>query len=255
MSERNDREGVLHRFVTRDQAERLLSAGSSELAPDAGFADVASLFSAMREPATPEETVHAHAALAAFTAALRDGPSPAEAPARKLPAKAKFVKRKAFAAMATTAVLFGGAAAAATGSLPGPVQDGVSKSLSHLGMDLPAAHDATDNSPVAPNDTTTTIDAVPAANDIGGAHDDAPTVTAPGPDADGAAKKGLCTAYAASPDSSGKNLDSPAFHDLTDAASKAGKSVDDYCADGATPAKTEDAGKPADTGKPDKGAK
>ena len=155
----------------------------------------------------------------------------------------RFLKRKALAAVATTAVLFGGAAAAATGSLPGPVQDGVSKSLSHIGMDVPAAHDSTDDSRDPTNHVPATVDDSSVSRDSGPATSDAPPVTDIGPDADGSAKKGLCTAYAASSDSSGKNLDSPAFRNLTDAAAKAGQSIDEYCAAAAAPTKTDDNGK------------
>ena len=257
MRDQNDIDVVLHRFVTRDQAERLLSAGPGEFANEPHLVGVANLFSVLRAPATPDEVVAAEPALAAFTAAVRDRTA-ASAPARTKP-KSKFLTRKAVAALAAATVLSGGAAAAATGSLPGPVQDGVSRSLSHVGMDVPDSHDSVDDSHATVDNSLATVDDAPSFHEFPdpAAPPSAAPATAVGPDADGSAKHGLCTAYAASSGSNGKNLDSVAARNVAEAAATAGKSIDEYCADETTAGKpdgtgsSDNTGKPDDTGKPD----
>src|SRR5689334_17636845 len=89
---------------------------------------------------------------------------------------------KALAALAAATILSGGAAAAATGSLPDPVQSTVSNSLSHVGVDVPNP----DHVPDTNNSDTNRADS------------NKPEQTPVGPDATGPAHAGLCTARNAS---------------------------------------------------------
>ena len=125
--------------------------------------------------------------------------------------------------VATVALLSAGAAAAAaTGHLPDPLQRTVSHTFSHVGVDLPSPEDGTDT----PTDVATTTTVTGASDTT------TPTSTAHeavGPDATGAAKTGLCTAYVAN-DGHGNSRDAVAFKNLTDAATNAGQSVAEFCA-------------------------
>jgi hypothetical protein len=64
-------------------------------------------------------------------------PAPAPETSRRKSMIGKIFAGKALVAMATVALTATGAAAA-TGSLPAPVQDAVSEAVSHVGVDLPA---------------------------------------------------------------------------------------------------------------------
>lgn len=145
MRHSSDLDDVLHRFVTRDQADRPLSGQLSADNVGDELADVASLFAAMRAPDNAQQA--AAGALEAFTISLRGGASPTELSRRK-PMLTKLLTGKAVAALAAATLLSGGVAAAATGSLPDPLQSTVSKSLSHVGVDVPNPnHKADSNKP------------------------------------------------------------------------------------------------------------
>jgi hypothetical protein len=167
---------------------------------------------------------------------------------------------KGAVAVATLAVLLtGGTAAAATGSLPAPAQSAVAGALDHVGISVPGPNShanqrAKDNAKnkaerkaqnKAENKSKNKGHGVPNAH-APKAHSDATdggdandaTKTGQGPDATGAAKYGLCTAWAATPTPSAHShkRDSVAFTNLQKAAAAAGKSVDDYCKDVTPPA-------------------
>ena len=118
-------------------------------------------------------------------------------------------------ALAAGLVLVGAtAAAAATGSLPDAAQSTVSKALSHVGVDVPNP----DNH----------------ASDHVADHGNSKNAGNPvGPDATGAAKQGLCTAWAArnrTDADRGKSANSTAFTNLRRAAQAEGQLVKEYCA-------------------------
>jgi hypothetical protein len=132
------------------------------------------------------------------------------------------------------------AAAAAAGALPAPLQGAAHDALGAAGINVPgraggktdaSAHDAVstteDTTSTTQNPTTTT------AFDPQNVTAPEPTTTDPkGPDATGPAKFGLCTADAAGQGStSGARSDSTAFQALAEAASSAGKTVTEFCAD------------------------
>ena len=183
--------------------------------------EVARLLAALRSPMKPDG-VREQEAVASFADAVM------AAPTRLADVRAGMTPRRHTAkiAVATAAfVLLGStAAAAATGSLPDGAQSAVSKALSHVDVDVPdpdSAHAAADRS------------------------------GAVGPDATGAAHRGLCTAWAARGKADGErgaSGDSTAFTNLRHAAHDQGLLVKEFCADvlaGTTP----DSGNPADHGK------
>jgi hypothetical protein len=155
MSDQSDLNGVLRRFLTDDQADRLLAAPALDVDGDPGFAAVTSLFTALRRPMGTDESVGAQAALGLFTSALRECAATPVQPPRK-PVRKKLLTGKALAALATASLLSGGAAAAATGALPDPVQSSVAKTLSHVGMDVPDPHREADNKDESPTTTVAT---------------------------------------------------------------------------------------------------
>jgi hypothetical protein len=111
--------------LTLDEAaaERLLDEPDSSAPP--GYANVARLLAMAAAPALPEELAAEQAAVAAFLAVR---PSVAR-PRRR--------HRWAASSLAGVVLLSGGVAAAATGTLPGPAQDAVAKTLDHVGINVP----------------------------------------------------------------------------------------------------------------------
>jgi len=132
----------------------------------------------------------------------------------------KLLTVKAAAAVFSVALMVGGVAAAATGSLPDPAQR-----LAHR-----------------------MVGAAPSPTDQGRSADHSSAGKAKGPDATGAAMKGLCTAWLAGQGGAngGKN-DSVAFQALAAAAGGADK-IADFCKDPAhsTGQAQQGQGKPAD---------
>jgi hypothetical protein len=131
---------------------------------------------------------------------------------------------KALAAFAAATVFSAGAAAAATGHLPDPVQHAVSTSLSHVGVDLPEPHEST-----ATTDSNDNRDESTDASTSSGTIATGEDVRGKGPDANGPAQFGLCTAFLASVNAKGKNMDAPPFRNLAAAAIKANLSLKDFC--------------------------
>jgi hypothetical protein len=117
------------------------------------------------------------------------------------------------AAVAAAMLVGGATAAAATGSLPGPVQTAIARAVSHVGISIPGAPSAGSGHVHSPN--------------VSGAPTTSTTVPAN--------TFGLCTAYAAISkdytDTSEPSLtNSPAFAALAAAAVKRGMTVQSYCA-------------------------
>lgn len=163
-----------------------------------------------------------------------------------------------------------GVAAAATGGLPGPLQRGLDRAAQVVGHDVPPNHgsaaatdetDGDDTSTTSSGSTTSTTgatistdgsttstsgssstDATSATSDDTTAstddtdddaeHDDEMKGTPVGPDATGPAKQGLCNAYMHSvAKGHSKNADAVAFRNLTEAATDAGQTVEEFCGD------------------------
>jgi hypothetical protein len=233
MSDSDDTDGVLHRFISDDHAERLLAGNAN--ADDDGLAPVAGLFAALRAPSQASELAGTDDLVARMAKAVGTGGAVSARSSRRKPVLAKLVTGKV-AALAAVAFFSAGAAAAATGNLPDPLQRTVSKTFSHVGVDLPAPA----GNPIASTTTAPTTTAASTTTSNAGESDSKTTPTtaadettkaaagAVGPDATGPAKKGLCTAYFAN--DHGKNLDAVAFRNLTDAAAAAGQTVEEFCA-------------------------
>jgi hypothetical protein len=128
------------------------------------------------------------------------------------------------------ALATGGAAAAATGRLPGPIQDAAGSVLVTVGGAEPAPP-TQPGRPPAP--TTRNPDAGEATTAPPGPQPAGATEHGPGPTATGSAaspdKEGLCQAFMAGQDQQqGKKMDGGAFKALADIAGGAGK-VTTYC--------------------------
>ncbi|HZP28511.1 MAG TPA: hypothetical protein VFC99_06140 [Acidimicrobiia bacterium] len=153
------------------------------------------------------------------------------------------------AALIATGVVSLGGVAAATGSLPSPVQGAAHDALGAAGIRVPdgdgagtvSADDTTVTTTDPAGDPTTTTSTPDGTEPSAPVSDD----TAKGPDPNGPAKFGLCTAYAAGKGGErGKKHSSTAFEALAAAADADGETVAQFCAD-ATPG-----GKPASTTTP-----
>jgi hypothetical protein len=139
-------------FLSADDADRLLSGRLDSGAAPEGTAELAALFSIIREAGTDAELAAETTAVAAFAAAV--GVAPATAPTRKS-VRSKIFSFKTAAVFGAT-LFSAGIAAAATGNLPDPVQRAVSNTVSHVGIDLPRPVESTRIAPttVAPAETT-----------------------------------------------------------------------------------------------------
>ena len=101
-----------------------------------GYAGVAELLHAARRAATGQDPARQAAVLAAVSAAVAGAGESPHTPWRKSMSTTRLSARTA--AVASALVLAGAtAAAAATGSLPGPAQDTAASVLSHVGISVP----------------------------------------------------------------------------------------------------------------------
>jgi hypothetical protein len=213
--------------LDEETVERLLAG---DLPPDQappGYAEVAALLAAASGAARPSELAGEAAALAELRAVTR---------ARLRPARARRAERRSSrrrvrlaVVVVTGALATGGAAAAASGHLPGPVREAARSILVTVGAAQPT--------------TPTPPSTVPGGTGAGGASRpelSGSTGAGPGPAGSGPVagpgRKGLCEAYLASRDHNGKNMDATAFRLLAEAAGGAGK-IPAYCQD-TRPAKT-----------------
>jgi hypothetical protein len=190
-------------------ADRLLSGRVAPGDAPPGYAPIAQAVQQVMASPRAVDPAREAATLASVVRVLRSN-SHLQAPVRRRSLRARVLTVKA-AAIGATMVFGVTAAAAATDTLPAPVQRAVSDAASHVGVSIPKQHHHPNSNADGPQGTAG---------------------TAKGPDATGSAKYGLCTAYAhgdtaTNPDSH-KN-DSVAFVNLQKAAAEAGMSVADYC--------------------------
>jgi len=214
----DDPDGVLHHLVSSDDADRLM-AGGVDVADDGALANVAGVLGALREPARASEFDGTSQLLAQMVEVVHNGRSVTSLSLRSKPMFARFTGK--VAVLTAASFIFAGAAAAASGNLPDVVQRRVAHTVSHIGVDLPDPDDepkTTTSTSAAPGLTADTSDVTGEANE-----------TPVGPDAGGAAKHGLCTAYAAGT-SNGHKLEAVAFRNLAAAAKAVGQDVATFCA-------------------------
>jgi hypothetical protein len=230
-------------------AEKLLGGQSPTEAP-AGAVGVAGLLGALRAPARPYELSGEKGALDAFRAAKAAGVATAlkekdmlepGSPFRRL-ANPRFGAKAAVAAVACSLALGGVAAAATTGSLPGPLQ-----TFAHV-LGAPAAGDNADSAKAGPTGTDsgdpTTEPTITSSTDstANPSASGSPTRDGGGPNALGPAAWGLCHAFGtktwgngfgqpASAEPAGRKPDNPsvAYRNLVAAAAAKGLTVDAFC--------------------------
>jgi hypothetical protein len=192
-----------------ETAERLLTGRLSPAQAPPGYAEVAALLAAAAAPPAPEELTGEAAALAELRAVTRArvaGSRRATRPARRR--RVGLVAIVAAGALAT-----GGVAAAATGHLPGPVQDAARSILVTVGSGEPAP-------PATPAPRPST----PGSGGTGqGPASTAATSRGPGTTGAAAAANpnldGLCRAYQAGEGAEqGGKLDAAAYEALARAA-------------------------------------
>ena len=272
MSGWDDLHGVTPPRISPEDAERLLSgAPGADAIHD--FAEINAVFDALRRPAEPAELQGLHSALVAFGAAVvttQTDPSTA----RTRPMIRKLLTGKAIATIGVVTLISAGAAAAA-GVVPTPFS--ASRPLATTSTEHEADDDSdttdetlagvtTSSSEVSTTESTEVDAAKAAAADAAETTDSTDSTDGEGPDVNGPAKFGLCTAYAArtkhddttttteaaatppaEPVTTSADSDLPVpFQALSDAADAAGQSVADFCAD-AVPGGSADApGKSAD---------
>jgi hypothetical protein len=216
-----------------DTADRLLAGRLDPADAPPGYAEAAAVMAAATAPATPDERAGMEPSLDAFRAALGAPPSPP----RRSQMLVRLFTVKVAAATFTGALLVGGVAAAATGSLPDAAQR--------------MAHSIVSAAP-APAKGQDIGDAAKAAGSQGsqgasesGDHSQAGSHTT-GPDLSKIDKTGLCNAYMAGQGGvNGGKFDAAAFQALERAAGGADK-VADFCKDAVTAQGGEQ--KPADAG-------
>ena len=264
MDRSDDLNHMLRRLVPDDVTEELLRPSTSGPS-GSGFAEVdelTTLIAAARRPGSVEELVGADRVAAAMAVAVRATHTTQNS--GRTPMLARLTGKTAVIATAAL-VLSAGAAAAATGHLPDPVQRTVSHSLSHVGIDVPRPAPAgsvtdlaLDGAPgpadvVVEESTTTTaelrLEATTTTMDDGSTttstttDDSRDDAAAPreagsqgvGPDANGPAHHGLCEAHTHSK----PGTRSVAMANLEAAALAAGQPVDVFCAEALTPRGTD----------------
>ncbi len=182
-------------------------------------------------------------------------------PARRL--RSVPVPARAAGIIAAVTLWSTGMAAAATGNLPDPVQHAVSNTAAHVGLSIP---DPSDDVTVQANehkkneeDDDTTTSSSSSSSTTGSSTTSPPTTTATstragggaalapttsadddeavdgehggqGPDANGPAHDGLCNAYLRGlANGNPKDPAVPPWRNLLDAATKAGKSIEQFC--------------------------
>jgi hypothetical protein len=204
-----------------DSADRLLAGRLDPADAPPGYAETAAVMAAATAPARPDELAGMQALLDAFRAAL-DAPPQSPRRQRML---VRLLTVKALAAAFTGALLIGGVAAAATGSLP----DAAQRMAHRIAGAAPApAGDAEDHGRGdAGSAATASTHGQGQASGAGQASHDGTT----GPDLSKIDKTGLCTAYLAGQGGTkGGKYDAAAFEALERAAGGADK-VAAFCAD------------------------
>ena len=142
-------ENEVERLLNGTEVERFLNGELSTTTHSGELADIDHLVRIARGAGSAGELAHEPAFLTAFATELRVTPTPTQ-PERKrrmIPSlSAKFVS------IVAGVVLSAGAASAATGSLPDPVQQVVSDVVGHVGIDVPKPSDSKADAP-APSTT------------------------------------------------------------------------------------------------------
>jgi len=182
----------------------------------------------------------------------------------------KRLTRKTLVAIGAVTLVSAGAAAAA-GGVPSPFASPRAFVATSKDTDADETTEGATDETAAPEtslDTTPSTDeatTAPAAAEADDAADSTLTTDGQGPDANGPAKFGLCTAFAArtkhddttttaegatpaaepTADTTDSDLPVP-FQNLTDAADAAGQTVEEFCADASPGGKAHGEGKPED---------
>ena len=255
MSSWDDLHGVTPPRISTEDAERLLRSASGTDA-NHDLAEISAVFDALRGPAEPAELQGLHSALVAFGAAVvttQLDPSTA----RTRPMIRKLLTGRAIATIGVVTLISAGAAAAA-GVVPTPFS--ASRPLAATSTEHKADDDIDSTDQTVAGDTTPSTDEVETTEPVAAAAaaaalaDDAIESTdatdsadGVGPDVNGPAKFGLCTAFEArnkhddttttvatatpvAEPVADSDLPVP-FQALSDAAAAAGQTVADFCAD------------------------
>lgn len=220
MSASDDTDGVIPRPLSEDDADRLLAG--RPVAPGADAGGISALLAALRTDGTADELDDTDDFVAHLATVVRSS-TPGVILLSDRPARRRSVGRITgkVAVLAATTLLSAGAAAAATGTLPDPIQRGVSSTFSRIGLDLPS-----------PADDEREVEDRPTSGD--GTTDGGGTTPSTTP-----AVGGLCTAYRA-----GGSLDGTARDTLAAAADDAGTTVDGLCNPAAGPGSSTPDGTP-----------
>jgi hypothetical protein len=206
--------------LDEDTVERLLTGALPPAQSPSGYAEVARLLAAAAAPPHPSELTGGAAALAELRAVARTR----RRVARTRRAERRSRRRRVGLAvvMVTGALATGGAAALASGHLPGPVRDAARSILATVGAE-----------PTTPTPPPSAPGSTGAGSGLTGAGRPEPSgSTGPagaGP-VPGPGREGLCQAYLASRDHRGKNMDAAAFRLLAEAAGGSGEILA-YCQD------------------------
>ncbi len=262
MSDWDDLEGVTQPRISSEEAEHLVTGTFSGADETHDLADLSAVFEALRQPAEPAELVGLHAAVAAFGDAVVTMQTDLST-ARTRPMIRKLLTGKAIAVIGVVTFVSAGAAAAA-GVVPtpfSPSRPSVATGSTHSDEQSDNSGDDnaendTDVETTTATTTATTAAIVADASMTTKSADETDSTDGKGPDVNGPAKFGLCTAYQArtkhdgtdetssSSSSSPTEVESsdepPPFKALSDAADAAGLSVVEFCAD-ATPGRSADA--------------
>jgi hypothetical protein len=218
--------------LDEETVERLLAGDLPPSQVPPGYAQVAALLAATAAEPTPEELAGQAEVLAELRAVTRPRRTAAHTRRAARPPRRRWA---GLAAAALVGVLVtGGAALAATGNLPGPVQNVARSILGNGGGAGPVAPTEPGQGTAAagPNRTSTSASTGPTA----GAEGRQPAGTGgPGTGSTAAGKRagpdveGLCQAFVAGRGAEqGKKLDATAFHDLAKLAGGAEK-IPSYC--------------------------
>jgi hypothetical protein len=245
MSDWDDLEGVTPR-ISNDDAERLLS-GTSRIDEPHDLADLSAILASLRGPAENAELTGLQSALVAFRAAVVATQFDPSIARTRLMFK-KRLTRKTLTAIGVVTLVSAGAAAAG-GLVPTPFSAPRPSITKTTDADADDQGDEIVANDVLDSTTTTTEADEPDATeaDAAKAADDVTESTGQGPDVNGPAKFGLCTAFAArtkhdeattttgaaTPPAEPVTTDSLPlpFQKLSDAAATATQSVAEFCAD------------------------
>jgi hypothetical protein len=215
--------------LDEETVERLLAGDLPPSQAPPGYAQVAALLAATAAPPTPEELSGQAEVLAELRAVTRTRRAGAHTRRAARPPRRRWAGLAAAALVG--ALVTGGAAAAATGNLPGPVRNVARSLLSNGGGAEPVAPTEPGQQPPAagPSHASTSTSTGPTDGSqgrqpagAGGGPETHPT--AAGPDVEG-----LCQAFRAGKGAEqGKKLDATAFQALAKLAGGADK-IPSYC--------------------------